>query len=490
MINTTAQAYAEKSPVVVISGAPGLKEQIKNPMLHHKVRDFDTQKKIFDQITVASTVLGDPQTAAFEIHRVISSALQLKRPVYIELPRDVVSTKISGQYPHPLDIQESQNSDPNALREAITESTNMINAAKRPVIIAGEEIHRFELQDKLLVLVNKTQIPVAATILSKSVISELHPLFIGIYEGAIGQEKAREYVESSDCLIILGATLSDLTLGMFSAYIDQKKVIYVTAEKLSVMYHHYDNIDVREFFQALIDSPIVSKQNATHNSDSSAPSSPFSNKLLSITSGAPRCTPGKKITVRYVFDFLNSCLTNDMIVLADVGDALFAGADLIIRGKTKFLSPAYYASLGFAVPASIGVQVADPSLRSLVIVGDGAFQMTGMELSTALRYNLNPIVVVLNNGIYLTEQLMLKGAFNDLQHWDYSSLPKVIGGGQGFQIETEDHFNNALTVALAHKTTYSILDVHLERDDRSPALDRLTKNIAKQFYIHHDAKRV
>jgi indolepyruvate decarboxylase len=195
------------------------------------------------------------------------------------------------------------------------------------------------------------------TILSKSVISELHPLFIGIYEGAIGQEKARKYVESSDCLIILGATLSDLTLGMFSAYIDQKKVIYVTAEKLSVMYHYYDNIDVREFFQALIDSPIVSKQNTTHSSNSSAPSTSFSNEALSITSGAPRCTPGKKITVRYVIDFLNSCLTNDMIVLADVGDALFAGADLIIRGKTKFLSPAYYASLGLAVPASIGVQV-------------------------------------------------------------------------------------------------------------------------------------
>jgi TPP-dependent 2-oxoacid decarboxylase len=65
VINTTAQAYAEKSPVVVISGAPGLKEQIKNPLLYHKVRDFDTQKKIFDQITVASTVLGDPPNSSF-----------------------------------------------------------------------------------------------------------------------------------------------------------------------------------------------------------------------------------------------------------------------------------------------------------------------------------------------------------------------------------------------------------------------------------------
>jgi TPP-dependent 2-oxoacid decarboxylase len=93
----------------------------------------------------------------------------------------------------------------------------MINAATRPVIIAGEEIHRFELQENLLALIDKTQIPLAATFLSKSVISELHPLFIGIYEGAVGQENTRQYFESSDCLIILGATSSDITLGMFTA---------------------------------------------------------------------------------------------------------------------------------------------------------------------------------------------------------------------------------------------------------------------------------
>jgi TPP-dependent 2-oxoacid decarboxylase len=482
VINTTAQAYAEKSPVVVISGAPGLKEQVKNPLLHHKVRDFDTQKKIFDQITVASTTLGDPQTAAYEIHRVLAAALRFKRPIYIELPRDVVSTSITGQYRHPLDIRESEQSDPDALREASTEATTMISAAKRPVIIAGEEIHRFELQDKLLALIDKTQIPVAATILSKSVISELHPLFIGIYEGAVGQEKARQYVESSDCLIILGATLSDITLGMFTAQIDQKRIIYVSAEKLSVMYHHYDNIDIRDFLDTLIDAHIVRKENNTNDSLSSFTT--HANSPSTITSTIPKWTHGKKITVKYVFEYLNSCLTDDMIVLADVGDALFAGADLIIRGNTKFLSPAYYASLGFAVPASIGAQLADRTLRPLVIVGDGAFQMTGMELSTAIRYDLNPIVVVLNNGIYLTEQLMLEGAFNNLQPWNYSNIPQVIGGGRGFHIETEDQFNSAISEAIDSRSTFSILDVHLERNDRSPALDRLTKNIAKRFHDH------
>ena len=190
----------------------------------------------------------------------------------------------------------------------------------------------------------------------------------------------------------------------------------------------------------------------------------------------------KKISVKYVFEYLNSRLTDDMIVLADVGDALFAGADLIMHRKTKFLSPAYYASLGFAVPASIGAQLADETLRPLVIVGDGAFQMTGMELSTSIRYDLNPIVVVLNNGIYLTEQLMLGGTFNNLQPWQYSRIPQIIGGGRGFVVETEDQFNSAISEALIFRNAFSILDVHLDRNDMSSALNRFTTNIAKRFH--------
>src|SRR5215813_1415839 len=84
--NTTAEAFAEKSPVVIISGAPGIKEREKNTLLHHKVREFDTQKKVFDQLRPPSTDLSDPQTAFQEIDRVLHTALRYKRPVYIELP--------------------------------------------------------------------------------------------------------------------------------------------------------------------------------------------------------------------------------------------------------------------------------------------------------------------------------------------------------------------------------------------------------------------
>src|SRR5882762_364946 len=131
--NSTAQAFAEKSPVVVISGAPGVKEREKNSLLHHKVREFDTQKKIFEQLTVASTVLSDPQTAFQEIDRVLHAALRYKRPVYIELPRDMVS--LPG-IPHHRPREFHEASDPKTLRASLAEAGAMINAARQPVILA------------------------------------------------------------------------------------------------------------------------------------------------------------------------------------------------------------------------------------------------------------------------------------------------------------------------------------------------------------------
>src|SRR6266496_4085872 len=120
--NTTAEAFAEKSPVVVISGAPGMKEREKNPLLHHKVREFDTQKKVFEQLTVASTVLSDPQTAFQEIDRVLHTALRFKRPVYVELPRDLAS--VPG-IPHYRPLEFHERSDSRTLRAAVAEAAEM-----------------------------------------------------------------------------------------------------------------------------------------------------------------------------------------------------------------------------------------------------------------------------------------------------------------------------------------------------------------------------
>ena len=463
--NTTAEAFAEKSPVVIISGAPGVKEREKNPLLHHKVRDFDTQLKVFQQLTIASTVLSDAQTAFEEIDRVIHAALRFKRPVYIELPRDMVNVPGKARY-RPREIHEV--SDPRSLAAALEDAAAMINGARKPVIIADVEVHRFGLQNELLKLVEKTSVPVAATILGKSVIGEGHPLYLGVYEGAMGREEVRRYVESSDCIVLLGAFMTDINLGIFTARLDPGRCIYATSEKLSIRYRNYEEVRFKDFIVGLLRARL--RRRVRPRVPNPQPAGPF------------RARPGmSRITVKRLFQRLNSFLTRNTAVVADVGDALFGAADLFIHQRTEFLSPAYYTSMGFAIPASVGAQLANPKLRPLVLVGDGAFQMTGLELATVARYGLNPIVVVLNNAGYGTERPMQDGPFNDLWPVNYHRMPELLGAGRGFLVYTEQELDDALNAALKHTQSFSLLEVRLEQHDRSPALQRLAGRMAQNI---------
>ena len=481
VVNAAAQAFAEKSPLVVISGAPGIKERKKNPLLHHKVRDFDTQQKIFKHLTIDSVLIDNPRTAAKDIDRVLSSAIRYKRPVYIELPRDMTSTPIpisreqfadSSTCSKTTKREEEYETDMDSMQEAIAEAVAMINSSKRPVIIAGVEIQRFGLQDKLLQLAIRANIPVVATVLSKSVISEVHPLYLGVYEGAMGHESVREYVESSDCLILLGALMTDINFSISPTPIEQSSSIYVTSEKLTIKHHNFDNILSQDFLASLIEAPLaikdfvlVGKQSNTNN---------YNNKHFSVARN-------QKITVKRLFERLNFSITDSSIVIADVGDSLFGSLDLTIHGQTDFLSPAYYCSMGFAVPAAIGAQLAKPLLRPIVIVGDGAFQMTGMEISTITRFALNPVIIVLNNNGYGTERPMLDGPFNDVLRWNYYRIPEIIGHGKAFLIETEGQLEDSLSAAEKfYSKELCILDVRLDPHDGSPALQRLTESLGKK----------
>jgi len=465
--NSTAEAFAEKSPVVIISGAPGMKEREKNPLLHHKVKEFDTQKKVFDQLTVASTVLSDTQTAFQEIDRVLHAAMRYKRPVYIELPRDQVF--LPG-IPHHTAQEIHERSHPKSLRATLAEAAEMINTARKPVILADVEVHRFGLQDQVIELVQKSQIPVAATVLGKSVIGEQHSLYLGIYEGAMGRDDVRQYVESSDCVILLGAFMTDINLGIYTARLDPARSISATSEKLSIRYHIYEDVRFKDFVRGLLNLPI--RRRAVGKIPRPAPP-----PELALLRGAG----SKPLTVKRLFERLNGFLSQDTVVIADVGDALFGATDLFIRERTEFLAPAYYTSMGFAVPASVGAQMANPKLRPLVLVGDGAFQMTGMELATAARYKLNPIVVVLNNQGYGTERHMQDGPYNDVWPWQYYRLPEVLGAGRGFLVRTEEELEKALAAAQSWTDSFCLLDVRLAPLDRSPALDRLAARLAKRI---------
>jgi indolepyruvate decarboxylase len=463
LCNSIAGAYAEKSPVVVISGSPGLSERTHDPLLHHKVKDFHTQAEVFRRLCGADTQLTDPNAAFRRIDRVLDHVWRYKRPGYIELPRDLVNVVPDApQASSTLPLA----SDTGSLTEAVAEAAERIAAAKTPVIIAGVEIHRFGLQDKLLAFAEGAGIPIASTLLGKSVVSERHPLFVGLYEGAMGREEVTQFVETSDCVIVLGAFMTDINLGIYTANLDPARCIDATSEKLRISRHHYDGVMLPDFLDGLIKAGITAPQRPL------PPKPDTSDDEYRLNANAP-------LTIRRMIARLNQSMDASICVVADIGDALFASSDLVIRQQTEFLSPAYYCSMGFSVPAALGVMVARPNLRPIVLAGDGAFQMTGMELSTIVRHGFAPIVIVLDNGGYGTERLLHHGehSFNDIVPWRYSRLPDVLGGGKGYETCTEGQFDAALRQALADRSGFSLIQAHLGPRDASQALERLANKL-------------
>lgn len=464
LCNSVAGAYAEKSPVIVLSGSPGVSERARNPLLHHKVRDFSTQFEVFQKITAASAVIDDPTTAFREIDRVLAAVHRYKRPVYLEIPRDLVLNEQPVTYRQALSAPPS---DPEALHEALEETKEMLVTAKRPMILADVEIHRFGLQHEMLALAEATGMPIATTILGKSVISESHPLFVGVYEGAMGREEVTKRVEEADCLLMLGCFLTDLNLGMFTAKLDPSRCVNATSEDLQIRRHHYRDVRLDDYIMGL-------KALDLKLARSPIPERPKLVESVPARSDAP-------VTSARLFERVNLLLEEQMCVIADVGDSLFGAVDLAMSRQTEFISPAYYTSMGFAVPAAVGVCKASPAWRALVLVGDGAFQMTGMELSTIVKNKLNPIVIVLNNHGYTTERFLLDGTFNNILDWKYHKIPDVLGAGKGYEVRFETELDAALAAALADSSTFSLISVHLDEYDRSPALERLTKRLAEKI---------
>ena len=187
------------------------------------------------------------------------------------------------------------------------------------------------------------------------------------------------------------------------------------------------------------------------------------------------------MTLRNVFGYLDGLLNDKTVVIADVGESLFAAADLRVRKSAEFLSPAYYTSMGFSVPAALGAGFADPTLRPLVLVGDGAFQMTGTELSTCIRHGQAPIVVVLNNHGYSTERQILEGPFNDIHEWQYEKICDLLGGGVGHRVGTFGDLVLALQSAADDHEQVHVLNVLLDPGDCSKAMKRVAQRLAKRM---------
>lgn len=462
MLNSVACAYAEKSPLLVISGGPSPSDRKHDPLVHHKVRTFDTQRRIFEEVTCATAVLNDPETAAEDIIRVVEAVLAQCRPGYIEIPYDVVDLPIRLPV---IRNQPAPESDVENLAAALAEASEMLGNAKQPVIVADVELHRHGLTDLAVEIARRFNVPIASTLLSKSIISETNPLYIGVYSGGLSDPELQKYVEESDCLILLGAFLSDVFMGMNTATLDRKRTILANTEKMRVGLHSYENVLFADFLAGMLTAPVQPKTFTN----------PFGLVAPVPLSDAERM---QKLDAQSFFRILGLCMDEDATVVCDTGDALLGCISLRTSERNHFLADAYYLSMGFAVPASIGAMAAMPESRLYCIVGDGAFQMTGIELSTAAKYQMNPIVCVLNNDGYGTQRHIIDGPFNNIHSWDYTKICDLLGYGTSVRVTTQGELEQALNAAAKSDSMW-LIEVIIPRDDCSRPLRRMAERLGE-----------
>ncbi len=463
LVNSTAQAWAESVPVVVISGAPGLAEREGNPLLHHKVKDFDTQMQVMRGVTEYAAYVHDAEAAPQQIAEAFAVAMRTSRPVYLEIPRDVVGLPCGPlpPVPPPHDAQP----DPEVLEACLDDVQAALADAERPVMISGVLVARLGLQAEVDALARTAGYPVAETLLGKSSIGSDDPWFKGVYAGAASSDpEVRQLIEDSDCVLVLGAYITDLNTGLFTADIERADTVISHQGVTYVGVRGYEGVGVTHLVRGL-----VARLGATAPGRQPAPRvrPPFTP------------SPGAPLSAGALFQALRSRLGPGHTIIAEAGDSLMGSIDLRPE-ESGFLATAYYASLGYAVPAALGAGLARPDRRPVVIVGDGAFQMTGLELGGMARAGVHPVVVVINNDGYATERPMMDGAFNDVPRMRYAMFPHAMGSGTGVKVDTEEGFVAALDEALADDTQLRLVEAVTPRDDISPQLRSLTAELGKR----------
>ena len=361
-------------------------------------------------------------------------------------------------------------SDPDALKESLAETIDLLMQADKPAILAGVEVHRHRIQNELVQLVEATQLPVAATIMGKSVIRESHPLYLGVYQGQVCGEATRQIIESADMLLTLGVMFTDINLGMYTAILDPKHMVRAKQGEVAIKHHRFSGISLKDFMTGLATAWRAGSAKQFGKAALPADATPEASK---------NSASGTALTMAAMIDVLNRKLTPDVSVVADTGDCLFAAAELKVPDQTSFFASAFYTTMGFAVPAALGVNCASPEVRPLILVGDGAFQMTGTELSTFKKLHLSPIVLVINNRGYETERVILEGKFNDINDWNYSGVCDLIGYGKGVKVETLGEFENAVGKALEDKKTLYVIDAIVS--ESSPGMRRLAGEIGRRM---------
>lgn len=457
MVNAVAAAYAEKSPLVVLSGGPGKGEARSGLLLHHQAKTLDSQFQMFKEITCDQVRLDDAARAPADIARVLAKALRNSEPVYIEIPRDMVALPCA-----PVVRAAEPAVDGEALDACVTEILARLAQAQSPVLMAGVEVRRYGLEDKVALLARRLGLPVVTSFMGRGLLAEHDAPLVGTYMGVAGLPEVTQLVEGSDGLFLLGEIICDTNFAVSETKIDMRKTIQALDGRVTMGYHVYPDLPLAALVDGLLAR--VKPEDAAFTVQRAA-------YPRHMVADAASITPTDIATA--VNDLMAA--HGKLPIASDMGDCLFTAMEI---EHTALVAPGYYATMGYGVPAGLGLQAATGQ-RPLILVGDGAFQMTGWELGNCRRYGWDPIVLLFNNASWeMLRTFQPESSFNDLGHWGFAEMAAGMGG-DGVRVGTRAELKAALDRAVATRGRFQLIEVTIPRGLLSSTLQRFVAGVKR-----------
>lgn len=467
LANAIAGSYAEHVPVVHIVGGPSKDAQATRRALHHSLGDGDFEHflRISREITCAQTNLM-PATACREIDRVLCEVREQKRPGYILMSTDVA--RFPTEPPaNPLP-GTSGGTSPRALA-MFTEAATKLIGDHQLTVLADLLVHRLQAVDELQSLLDADVVPHATLMWGKSLLDESSPNFMGIYAGTASTERVRTAVEEAPVLVTAGVVFTDMVSGFFSQRIDPARTIDIGQYQSSVADEVFAPLEMSAALTAL--TAILTERGITSPAVP-APADP---------PPAPTPAHDEPLTQRMLWDRLCAALTPGNVVLADQGTSFYGMADHVLPQGVTFIGQPLWGSIGYTLPAAFGAAVAHPERRTVLLIGDGAAQLTVQELGSFSREGLSPVIVVVNNDGYTVERAIHgeTAPYNDIVGWNWTQVPATLGVANhlAFRAQTYGELDEALTAAAENQDRMVFVEVVLPRLEIPPLLGQLVGNM-------------
>jgi indolepyruvate decarboxylase len=451
-VNAIAGAYVEKVPVVLINGTPSIKKTLAFDQTgfsaHHFITGRETDLQSFEHLTAATVRIDKPDTAPMLIDYALTQCVSESRPVYIELLQDMID--LPCEPPRGTLAPAGARSDPTSLQQSVEQIGKALEAAAKPLIWVGVEIDRFDLRDKTLRLIHRLNIPYTTELLSKAVLSEDDPLFAGVFDGEASSDFVKNLVAEADFILALGVWLTDI--NSLGEPIDYGKTAFVSL----------DTVKYGTFF-----SPQVALEHLMDGLEVAPKSLP---PPQAPAYEAPLVDAAHdEITYQGFYDFIPQYIDRNTVIGSDASLNYFGSLLLKVPLAGGFIAQSSYSAIGYIGPAATGLCLAKrPDQRVMVFSGDGGFQMSAQCLSTQTRFALDPVIFVINNGVYGVEQWLAdasvfatdKPFFKSciLHPWNYSRLADVFGC-HGWRVTTYGELNTAVKDALSNTTGPSLIEV-------------------------------